>query len=108
MTACSGPECDREAYARGLCQAHHRQLLRGRPLFPVTPRVPVTPVLVDGVPSHPDGLRAAKAAGAPGRCLFCEERLRGSEQIVCADRGCELARARAYDRDRRLDEREAL
>jgi hypothetical protein len=35
VTACSGPSCDREPVAHGLCPSHYRQQLRGRPLAPL-------------------------------------------------------------------------
>ena len=35
---CSGPECDREARALGLCAAHRKQLRQGRELTALVPR----------------------------------------------------------------------
>ncbi len=34
---CSFDGCDRPPYAKGLCQAHRHQQLRGRPLTPIRP-----------------------------------------------------------------------
>ena len=68
MTACTAPDCTRDATAHGLCRSHYQQRRRGHPLTPlrerpadplvrVSLRVPATvraAVLADG-----DGARAA-------------------------------------------------
>ena len=43
---CGFTDCDRDPYARGLCQAHYQQLLRGRPLSPIG-ELPYPPGLTD-------------------------------------------------------------
>ncbi len=35
MATCTGPACDREARAEGLCLSHYKQRRRGRPLTPL-------------------------------------------------------------------------
>jgi hypothetical protein len=38
METCTGPECEREAVAEGLCPTHYKQRQRGRPLTPIRER----------------------------------------------------------------------
>jgi hypothetical protein len=45
ITMCIAPKCGRHSYARGLCQTHHRQMLRTgerKPIRPYRPRQPGT------------------------------------------------------------------
>lgn len=46
---CSGPECDRLAYAKGLCNSHKCQLDRGQPLTPIGAVPPGPKRRYDGV-----------------------------------------------------------
>ena len=40
---CSEPDCGRNAYARRLCQTHHRQVLKVGKVLPIRPYRPRTP-----------------------------------------------------------------
>lgn len=63
MKLCSFPDCGRAAYARGLCQTHHRQLLTTGTLTRIRPyrsRIPGTEKF-SGLRLSPDCVRKLAA-----------------------------------------------
>lgn len=72
MSTCYGPECNREAVACGLCNAHWYQQRKGGPLRPIRPQIDGAALVEDALflrdmGEHPE--RAAQRLGVAPAAL---------------------------------------